>query len=142
MRHGRCASPGRPARPAPALLAADPDGTAAGVLAVLMSRLPGRVNRRPSDTDRWLRRLAKVLPAIDATPLPAADVLPRFAPYPQASYQPPNWARFRQSARGVRGKALRTKGSPAASGAHHCPQRLGLLPQESNSKGARIWREA
>jgi aminoglycoside phosphotransferase (APT) family kinase protein len=76
------------------LLAADPKGTAAGGPAVLMSRLPGRVDWWPSDTDRWLRRLAEVLPAIHATPLRPADALPRFAPYPQASYQPPGWARY------------------------------------------------
>ena len=80
--------------PTPALLAADPDGTSAGVPAVLMSRLPGRVDWWPSDTDRWLRRLAEVLPGIHATPLPPAGVLPRFAPYPQASYEPPRWARY------------------------------------------------
>jgi aminoglycoside phosphotransferase (APT) family kinase protein len=80
--------------PAPALLAADPDGTGAGVPAVLMSRLPGRVDWWPSDTDRWLRRLAEVPTAIHAAPLPAAGVLPRFAPYPQACYEPLGWARY------------------------------------------------
>jgi aminoglycoside phosphotransferase (APT) family kinase protein len=79
--------------PVPALLAADPAGTGAGVPAVLMSRLPGRVDWWPADTDGWLRCLAEILPAIHAAPLPPAGVLPRFAPYPQASYQPPGWAR-------------------------------------------------
>jgi aminoglycoside phosphotransferase (APT) family kinase protein len=78
----------------PALLAADPAGTEAGVPAVLMSRLPGRVDWWPSDTERWLRRLAGVLPAIHAAPLPPAGALPCFAPYSQASYQPPGWARY------------------------------------------------
>ena len=80
--------------PVPALLAADPAGTGAGVPAVLMSRLPGRVDWWPADTDDWLRRLAEVLPAIHAAPLPPPGVLPCFAPYPQASYQPPGWARY------------------------------------------------
>jgi len=80
--------------PVPALLAADPDGTGAGVPAVLMSRLPGRVDWWPVDEDGWLRRLAGVLPGIHAAPLPPAGVLPRFASYPQASYQPPGWARY------------------------------------------------
>ena len=44
--------------PTPALLAVDPDGTQAGVPALLMSRLPGRVDWWPSDLDRWLERLA------------------------------------------------------------------------------------
>jgi aminoglycoside phosphotransferase (APT) family kinase protein len=79
--------------PTPALLAVDPAGTEAGVPAVLMSRLPGRVDWWPSDTGRWLRRLAGVLPAIHAAPLPAAGLIGPFAPHPQASYQPPPWAR-------------------------------------------------
>jgi aminoglycoside phosphotransferase (APT) family kinase protein len=77
--------------PTPVLLAT---GAAAGVPAVLMSRLPGRVDWRPSDVDSWLRRLAGLLPAIHATPLPPPGVLRRFAPYPQASYRPPAWARY------------------------------------------------
>jgi len=80
--------------PTPALLAVDPAGTEAGMPAVLMSRLPGRVDWWPSDMDRWLRRLAGVLPCIHAAPLPPPEALPRFAPYPQASYRPPRWARY------------------------------------------------
>jgi aminoglycoside phosphotransferase (APT) family kinase protein len=80
--------------PTQSLLAADPSGGEAGVPAVLMSRLPGRVDWWPSDMDRWLSRLAGVLPHIHAAPLPPAGVLPRFAPYPQASYRPPGWARY------------------------------------------------
>jgi aminoglycoside phosphotransferase (APT) family kinase protein len=79
--------------PTPALLAVDPAGTQAGVPAVLMSRLPGRVDWWPSDTGRWLRRLAGVLPAIHAAPLPPAGLIGLFAPDPPASYRPPPWAR-------------------------------------------------
>ena len=80
--------------PIPALLAVDPTGAGAGVPAVLMSRLPGRVDWWPSDASRWLRRLAELLPAIHAAPLPPAGLIGSFAPYPQASYQPPGWARY------------------------------------------------
>ena len=80
--------------PTPALLAVDPTGAGAGVPAVLMSRLPGRVDWWPSDTGRWLRRLADVLPAIHGAPLPPAGLIGSFAPDPQASYQPPGWARY------------------------------------------------
>jgi aminoglycoside phosphotransferase (APT) family kinase protein len=80
--------------PTPALLAVDPAGTAAGVPAVLMSRLPGRVDWWPADTDCWLRRLAGILPAIHAAPLPPPGTIQPFTPYPQASYQPPAWARY------------------------------------------------
>ena len=79
--------------PTPVLLAVDPAGTEAGVPAVLMSRLPGRVDWWPSDTGRWLRRLAGVLPAIHAAPLPPAGLIGPFAGDLPASYQPPPWAR-------------------------------------------------
>jgi aminoglycoside phosphotransferase (APT) family kinase protein len=85
---------GGAAVPTPVLLAADPAGTGAGVPAVLMSRLPGRVDWWPSDTGRWLQRLAGVLPAIHAAPLPAAGLIGPFTVCPQASYQPPPWARY------------------------------------------------
>jgi aminoglycoside phosphotransferase (APT) family kinase protein len=80
--------------PTPALLAVDPAGTGAGVPAVLMSRLPGRVDWWPSDTSRWLRRLAGVLPAIHAAPLPPAGLTGSFTACQPASYQPPGWARY------------------------------------------------
>jgi aminoglycoside phosphotransferase (APT) family kinase protein len=80
--------------PTPALLGVDPSGDGAGVPAVLMSRLPGRVDWWPSDTGRWLRRLAGVLPAIHAAPLPPAGLIGPFAACPQASYEPPAWARY------------------------------------------------
>jgi len=79
--------------PTPELLAVDPAGTEAGVPAILMSRLPGRVEWWPPDTDRWLRRLAELLPRIHATPLPAPGTLRPFAPDPQDSYRPPGWTR-------------------------------------------------
>ena len=77
----------------PALLALDRAGTEAGVPAMLMSRLPGRVDWWPSDTSRWLRRLAAILPAIHAAPLPHAGLIGPFTADPPASYQPPPWAR-------------------------------------------------
>jgi aminoglycoside phosphotransferase (APT) family kinase protein len=79
--------------PTPALLAVDPDGSQAGVPALLMTRLPGRVDWWPSDLDRWLERLAGLLPRIHGTALPHG-ALPRFAPYRQEGYRPPGWARY------------------------------------------------
>jgi len=48
----------------------------------------------PSDTGRWLRRLAEVLPAIHAAPLPPAGQIGPFTPDLPDSYQPPPWARY------------------------------------------------
>jgi aminoglycoside phosphotransferase (APT) family kinase protein len=80
--------------PTPALLAVDPDGTQAGVPALLMSRLRGRVDWWPSDLNRWLERLAALLPRIHGTALPPGEAVPRFAPYRQENYRPPGWARY------------------------------------------------
>ena len=78
--------------PTPELLAVDPNGADAGVPAVLMSCLPGRVDWRPADLDRWLGRLAQLLPPIHAAHLPPPGTLPLYAPYGQDSYSPPAWS--------------------------------------------------
>ena len=80
--------------PTPALLAVDPDGTQAGVPALLMTRLPGRVDWWPSDPDRWLDAWPGCCRASTAPRSRPADSSARFAPYRQASYRPPAWARY------------------------------------------------
>ncbi len=47
--------------PTPRLLGVDPDGSQAGVPAVLMSELPGRIHLLPVDLDAWLTALAEPL---------------------------------------------------------------------------------
>jgi aminoglycoside phosphotransferase (APT) family kinase protein len=80
--------------PTPRLLAVDPTGDEAGVPALLMSRLSGRVDWWPKTADPWLRGLAEVLPHIHASPLPTRPgVIRPFVPYKQNSYEPPPWAR-------------------------------------------------
>jgi len=79
--------------PTPRLLAVDATGARAGVPAVLMSRVAGRVDWWPRNLDLWLERLAGLLPPIHAVPLPPPGVIRPFAPYRQDSYQPPGWAR-------------------------------------------------
>jgi aminoglycoside phosphotransferase (APT) family kinase protein len=76
--------------PTPAFIAADLSGS---VPAILMSYLPGKVEWSPADTDHWLAGLASLLPPIHAARLPAPGVIRPFAPYYQASYAPPDWAR-------------------------------------------------
>lgn len=78
--------------PAPRLVAVDPHGGTAGVPAVLMTRLPGRIDWAPTDLDRFLRALADALPAIHARPAPAGAALPAYAPYPLEMHRPPAWA--------------------------------------------------
>jgi aminoglycoside phosphotransferase (APT) family kinase protein len=78
----------------PRPLALDASGTHAGVPALVMSRVPGRVVWHPPELDRWLRRLAAPLPGIHAAPLPPPGVIRPYAPYRQDSYRPPAWARW------------------------------------------------
>jgi hypothetical protein len=78
--------------PTPRLLAVDATGAQAGVPAVLMSRVAGRVDWSPPNMDLWLERLAGLLPPIHALPPPPPGVIRPFAPYRQDSYQPPGWA--------------------------------------------------
>jgi len=78
--------------PTPRLLGLDRTGEEAGVPALLMSHLGGRVDWWPEDEARWLRRLAAVLPAIHAVRVPGPGLLPDFAPYRQAHDDPPPWA--------------------------------------------------
>jgi aminoglycoside phosphotransferase (APT) family kinase protein len=83
--------------PTPVLVDVDPDGSRAGVPALLMSYLPGRVDWWPTDVERWLGRLAELLPEIHATVLLSDDETPAlavFSPYRQSSYVPPEWARW------------------------------------------------
>jgi len=79
--------------PTPELLGADPHGERTGVPALLMTRLPGRLEWSPSDLDPWLHELAEVLPALHATPLLAADGIQPFRPYEPGSWAPPAWMR-------------------------------------------------
>lgn len=63
--------------PAPALLAADPDGEASGGPTTVTTFLPGRVELAPSDLRAWVRGLAEMLARIHAVPpptLPACEL--------------------------------------------------------------------
>jgi aminoglycoside phosphotransferase (APT) family kinase protein len=57
--------------PAPRLLAIDPAGTYCGHAALLMTRLPGRIDLQPKKPDEWLRALATMLAEIHRTPVQA-----------------------------------------------------------------------
>lgn len=55
---------------APQVLAWDETGDQAGVPAILMTRVPGRVDLHPADTTAWLRQLAEALAQVHAAPAP------------------------------------------------------------------------
>jgi aminoglycoside phosphotransferase (APT) family kinase protein len=84
----------------PRLVALDDEGSDAGVPAVLMTRLPGRVDWYPASLEDYLRRLAEALPAIHALRPPLGARIPAYHPYelqlsgpPRCSRRPEIWSR-------------------------------------------------
>jgi aminoglycoside phosphotransferase (APT) family kinase protein len=78
--------------PTPRLVAVDPDGSAVGAPAVLMTKLPGVVEWDPPAVDEFLRSLAAPLPVIHSTAVPAGTRLPHYEPYPLRMRRAPVWA--------------------------------------------------
>jgi aminoglycoside phosphotransferase (APT) family kinase protein len=78
--------------PAPRLVAVDTTGSGAGVPAVLMTRLPGRIEWNPADREAFLGQLAELLPRVHATPFTAGVGLPEYRPYPLRIKRPARWA--------------------------------------------------
>lgn len=80
--------------PVPRLLAVDPLGTECDVSAVLMTRVPGRIDFAPRDLHAFLRALAAPLPALHA--LGPRDGMPLYYPYftERGRFdEPPAWVR-------------------------------------------------
>jgi phosphotransferase family enzyme len=92
---------------APTLIAVDAAGEESDVPSVLMTRLRGHLDLHPSDIDRWLRRMAELLPPIHAID-PAAPGLTKWqlwddlrqAEVPDWSRHPESWARLIEIVRG------------------------------------------
>ena len=79
--------------PAPRVLAADPTGRSTGVPALLMTRVPGRVDLTPTDPKAWLRQIARMAARIhaldgDAAPYRANQ---RDVPVPPWASRPGDW---------------------------------------------------
>jgi len=58
--------------PAPRLIDSDPDGMRAGIPAIVMSRVPGRIHLNPGEPESWLRQMAALLPRIHELSIEAA----------------------------------------------------------------------
>ena len=79
--------------PAPELVAVDSTGKVCDVPAVLMTRLPGRVNLVPHDRTSWLTQLASALPVIHAVNTRGYTVQP-YRPYNNPrELEPPAWSK-------------------------------------------------
>jgi len=83
--------------PAPALLAADPDGRATGDRpAMVLARVPGRIELAPADRGSWLQQMAEALAAIhDLPPVPGERPAPEDrggVPWSDFTQPPPAWS--------------------------------------------------
>jgi aminoglycoside phosphotransferase (APT) family kinase protein len=114
--------------PTPTLLACDPGGGEVGEPAVLMTRLPGRVEWAPRDLDRWLDRLVTPLLAVHALDPPTRGFRP-YAPYEQQSDEPPPWS----SRRELWARAIEVARAPAP------PGRAGYVHRDYHP-GNVLWR--
>lgn len=80
------------ALPVPEYLAADVTGSECDVPAVLMTRVPGRIELQPRDLSGYLRQLAAFLPALHA--LGAVEGLPAYrAWFRDRPFRVPAWSR-------------------------------------------------
>lgn len=77
--------------PVPKVLAVDAQAQHCDVPALLMERLPGRIDLQPRDESSWLCRLAEPLPVIHAVDALAA-VVPPYAPYEPLGFDAPAWS--------------------------------------------------
>jgi len=78
--------------PVPECLAADPTGAECDVPAVLMTRVPGRIELSPTDLPAYLARLAAFLPELHA--LGPVEGLPTYRAWFQSEpFEPPAWSR-------------------------------------------------
>lgn len=77
---------------APQLVAVDAPAEHCDVPALLMTRLPGRIDLTPNDMRGWLGQMAGALPAIHEVPVSAA--VRRYRPYTDPrTLEPPWWSR-------------------------------------------------
>ncbi|MDP2328817.1 MAG: aminoglycoside phosphotransferase family protein [Dehalococcoidia bacterium] len=78
--------------PVPECLAADVTGSECDVPAVLMTRVPGRIELQPRDLSDYLRQLASFLPALHA--LGTVEGLPVYRPWFRSRpFEVPAWSR-------------------------------------------------
>ena len=90
--------------PAPRVLAADPTGESTGVPALLMTRVPGRIDLTPTDPKAWLRQIARMAAHIHELDVEAEPYSwkQRDVPVPPWASRPADW---RAAADLVRGPA-------------------------------------
>ena len=123
--------------PAPRVLAADPSGSSTGVPALLMTRVPGRMDLTPTDPKAWLRQIAGMAARIHESEVDAGpcDWHGRDVPVPPWASRPDDW---RAAADVVRGPPPATE----VRFAHGDYQHFNFLWQRGHLTGVVDWAGA
>ena len=122
---------------APRLVAVDSDGTAAGLPALLMSRLPGRLDLTPSEPADWTRQLAEQLVRIHETA--PFDALPAYESWLRLDVDVPAWSSRPDLWREVV-HVVRERRPTAHNGlVHHDYQQFNVLWSRGRISGVVDW---
>ncbi|MGB2695728.1 MAG: aminoglycoside phosphotransferase family protein [Dehalococcoidia bacterium] len=127
--------------PAPELVAVDAAAEVCDAQAVLMTRLPGRVELAPRDMESWLTRLASVLPAIHAVEAPTS-VRPYGAYNNVRELAPPAWSENRDAWAKALDFASGAGPSEATVFIHRDYHPANVLWQHGNVSGVVDWEDA
>ena len=123
--------------PAPRVLAADPTGEHAGAPALLMTRMPGRLDLMPSDPRAWLRQMVGMAVRIH-------DLDVHAAPYEweAADVPTPGWTSTRAAWRAARVVALAPPPAHETRFAHGDYQHFNILWRRGRVSGVVDWAGA
>ena len=123
--------------PAPRLVAIDAQGAAAGLPALLMTRLPGRLDLTPTDPAEWTRALAEQLVHIhDTAPF---DGLPAYESWLHLDVDVPDWASRPDLWRVAIDVARNPRPTTRGGLVHHDYQQFNVLWSRGRISGVVDW---
>jgi aminoglycoside phosphotransferase (APT) family kinase protein len=120
--------------PAPRLVAVDPTGESTGVPALLMTRVPGRIDLTPTDPKAWLRQMASM-----AVRIHELDVDAEPHRWREREVPVPAWTTRMADWRAAAEVARRPSAAHEARFAHGDYQHFNLLWQRGSLTGVVDW---
>ncbi len=127
---------------APRLVALDSSGAECDVPAVLMSRIGGHLELKPSDIDSWLRHMAELLPPIHAVNIGATQVAAWEVWDDLRVATPPDWTRNRKEWERLIDIVRRPWPRYARRFVHHDFQHYNVLWSRGRPTGVVDWMSA
>jgi len=127
--------------PAPELVAFDAEARECDVPALLMTRLPGRIDLRPKDMRGWLTQMAAVLPRIHEI-VSSAEIRP-YRPYTDPrTLEPPWWSQRQDAWRGLLDRLAQPAPRAARRFIHRDYHPANLLWSRGKISGVTDWVNA